>query len=239
MSEIFRGRIKEIVRGSDLTLLSSKKIREQLEQEFKTDLSKRKKEIDDIVMGLLVSESQNEESQNSPDEDDEDEVDSDNPVTLNSQPQKRKQHATNTTKGKKSKTDLSDEETETMSKDEELARKLQGESRSRTRRKQVKGPRKKESRKTPTKKDSLYQKEMVLSHELADIMGVNTMPRAKVVQRMWQIIKERNLSDPANKQYHICDDQLMKVFGKRRVRTFSMMKYLKAHIKDPDLLTNS
>ncbi|XP_038046128.1 protein TRI1-like isoform X2 [Patiria miniata] len=244
MSEIFRGRIREIVRGSDLAQLSSKKIREQLEQEFKTDLSKRKKEIDDIVMSLLVSESQNEESQNSAD--DHDESDDDIPTTLNSQQEKRKQPDANTRNKKAKARDSSDDAAETTSKDEELARKLQGEDGTRTRRRHLKGPKKKDKKeskkkesKTSTKKDNMFQKEMVLSQELADIMGVNSMPRSKVVQRMWQIIKERNLSDPSNKQFHICDDQLMKVFGKKRVRTFSMMKYLKTHIKDPDLLTNS
>jgi len=46
---------------------------------------------------------------------------------------------------------------------------------------------------------------------------------------MWAIIKERNLYDPSNKQYAICDDDLLKVIGVQRFRTFGMMKFLKNH----------
>jgi chromatin remodeling complex protein RSC6 len=47
-------------------------------------------------------------------------------------------------------------------------------------------------------------------------MGADAMPRHEVVKRMWAIIKERNLYDPKNKQFAICDEQLMKVFGNYR-----------------------
>ena len=40
------------------------------------------------------------------------------------------------------------------------------------------------------------------------------MPRHEVVKKLWAVIKERELQDPANKQYAICDDQLLKVIGK-------------------------
>lgn len=38
--------------------------------------------------------------------------------------------------------------------------------------------------------------------------------------------------DPKNKQFAICDDELMKVIGVKRFRTFGMMKYLKSHFVD-------
>ena len=40
------------------------------------------------------------------------------------------------------------------------------------------------------------------------------MARKDVVKQMWAIVKERQLQDPANKQFMLCDDQLLKVFGK-------------------------
>lgn len=58
------------------------------------------------------------------------------------------------------------------------------------------------------------------------------MARHEVVKKIWAIIKERNLYDPKNKQYAICDDDLMKVIGVKRFRTFGMMKYLKTHFVD-------
>jgi upstream activation factor subunit UAF30 len=64
-------------------------------------------------------------------------------------------------------------------------------------------------------------------------MGADEMPRHEVVKRIWKIIKEKNLYDPKNKQFAICDPQLEKIIGVKRFRTFGMMKYLMPHfIKD-------
>ena len=41
------------------------------------------------------------------------------------------------------------------------------------------------------------------------------MPRHEAVKQIWAIIKERNLYDPKNKQFAICDDELHKIFGKK------------------------
>lgn len=68
-----------------------------------------------------------------------------------------------------------------------------------------------------------------LSPELAAICGAESLPRHEVVKKVWTIIKERNLYDPKNKQYAICDSELQKVIGVKRFRTFGMLKYLKPH----------
>lgn len=72
-------------------------------------------------------------------------------------------------------------------------------------------------------------KVMTLSPELAALVGQESMARHEVVKKVWAIIKEKDLYDPKNKQYAICDDALMKVIGTKRFRTFGMMKYLKNH----------
>lgn len=82
------------------------------------------------------------------------------------------------------------------------------------------------------KRESVYSRKCVLSPELAAVMGEDQMARHDVVKRMWGIFRERELFDPSNKQFGICDSQLLKVFGKKRVQLFGMMKYLKSHIKD-------
>lgn len=68
-----------------------------------------------------------------------------------------------------------------------------------------------------------------LSPELAELMGSESLPRHEVVKKMWEIIKGRNLYDPKNKQFAICDDDVYKVIGVKRFRTFGMLKYLKTH----------
>lgn len=54
MADISREELKKeidgILEGADLDTLSSKKVRQQLEEKLKFDLSDRKKEIDEMVM---------------------------------------------------------------------------------------------------------------------------------------------------------------------------------------------
>lgn len=68
-----------------------------------------------------------------------------------------------------------------------------------------------------------------LSPQLSAVVGSDCLPRHEVVKRVWAIINERNLYDPKNKQFAICDSQLQTVIGVKRFRTFAMMKYLKTH----------
>uniref|UniRef100_A0A0C9QAT4 Spp27_0 protein n=1 Tax=Fopius arisanus TaxID=64838 RepID=A0A0C9QAT4_9HYME len=77
-----------------------------------------------------------------------------------------------------------------------------------------------------------YTRAITLSPELAAVVGADQMARHEVVKKVWSIIKERNLYDPKNKQFAICDEELMKVIGVKRFRTFGMMKYLKNHFVD-------
>lgn len=68
-----------------------------------------------------------------------------------------------------------------------------------------------------------------LSSELAAICGADMLPRQDVITKVWAFIKDRNLYDPKNGQYVICDSELQKVIGVKRFRTFGMLKYLKPH----------
>ncbi|XP_070541560.1 uncharacterized protein [Ptychodera flava] len=142
-----------------------------------------------------------------------------------------------------SDSEIDDQPSQTLN-DEELARQLQQEEDGgrRTRNRIVKKPTTAtttQKKKKERKGKSGYSAEMVLSPELAEIMGTDRMARHDVVKRMWEIIRERELMDPKNKQFMLCDDQLFRVFGKKRIRTFGMMKYLKTHIKDPVYLADN
>ncbi|KAI5693687.1 hypothetical protein M8J76_009706 [Diaphorina citri] len=82
------------------------------------------------------------------------------------------------------------------------------------------------------KKKTGFGKDCSLSPELAAIVGSDCMPRHEVVKRIWAYIKEKNLYDPTNKQFCVCDAELHKVFGVKKFRTFGMMKFLKTHFLD-------
>lgn len=87
-------------------------------------------------------------------------------------------------------------------------------------------------KKKPAKKGKYtgFTRPYKLSPDLASLMGAKELPRHEVVKKVWAIIKEKNLYDPKNKQYAICDASLEKVIGVKRFRTFGMMKYLSPHL---------
>jgi len=79
-----------------------------------------------------------------------------------------------------------------------------------------------------------YNKELDISDQLAVVVGGHRMPRSEVVKRMWVYFKEHKLLDPINKQWVNCDDTLAKLFGRKRIRAFGMLKDLARHMSDPD-----
>lgn len=81
----------------------------------------------------------------------------------------------------------------------------------------------------PKSKGTGFTRPYKLSADLAAVVGADALPRHEVVKKVWAIIKSRNLYDPKNKQFAICDAELQKVMGVKRFRTFGMLKYLKNH----------
>ncbi|XP_067657066.1 uncharacterized protein [Haliotis asinina] len=137
---------------------------------------------------------------------------------------------------KKSDNTLSDDEDEVD--DEVLAKQLQQEEEMnlRTRRrpqKKTAAPRKPKEKKE-RKGTSMYSKPCQLSPELATVIGQDQLSRHEIVRRMWEVMRERELQDPKNKQFMVCDEELQKIFGRKRVRMFGMMKWLTKHIRSMD-----
>uniref|UniRef100_A0A147BUD4 Putative rna polymerase i transcription factor uaf n=2 Tax=Ixodes TaxID=6944 RepID=A0A147BUD4_IXORI len=209
-----RKAIAEILDGADLDVLSSKKIRKQLEQKYGIDFTDRKKEIDGIVMALISEQAK-------------------------AKPEPKEENGD--AGGNSSAGSSHDDNDDGGGKDDaELARQLQDEEfrsrsravkKSRTVKKEPKSA-KKEAKPKGTKRETAYSRKCALSPELAAVMGSDQMARHDVVKRMWGIFRERELIDPSNKRFGICDPELLRVFGQKRVRIFGMMKYLKNHIKD-------
>jgi len=229
--------VAEILKGADLSTLSAKKVRKQLEARHSVDLTDRKKEVDDIVMSFVNGESE-------PDRDRESNGTQNNGVEAvaeKSDSSGSEFEPCDDTTPVRSKQYKKRIESKT-SNDEDLARQLQDEEGTvrRTRagpRKQHTAKRKKEPKPkdaSAKKRKTSYNKHCVLSPALAQVMGKNRMPRCDVVKNMWVIIKERNLQDPKNKSFMLCDEELQAIFKRKRVKTFGMMKFLSDHIHDPD-----
>lgn len=215
MADLSRDKLKEevsvILKGADLETLSAKKVRKQLEEKLGCDLTDRKKEIDALIMADV------EDQVNSHSEEDGSEEEA---------PPKKDESA-------------SEEEPEEDDKDDDFNPGKKAPRKPKPSPKKRKaadddsdedwGKKKKKSGGGRKGGKSAFTKSFKLSAELADVVGADVMPRHEVVKKLWAVIKERELQDPKNKQFAICDDQLLKVFGLKRFRTFGMMKHLKDH----------
>ena len=76
-------------------------------------------------------------------------------------------------------------------------------------------------------------KPMTLSTELAGIVGAKKdekQARSEIIKRLWAYFKEKNLQDPANKQWFTPDKFMQPVFGTEKIKAFGMAKYLKEHL---------
>ncbi|KAF2360890.1 SWIB/MDM2 domain [Trinorchestia longiramus] len=195
----------EILKGADLSKVTSKVVRKQVEEKLGVDLSHRRKEIDALIMADVEDQVSSEEVS----EEEDKAGDKDDDYAPGSTKKTKK------TKTKKRKADSDDDDS-----DEDWAKK----------KKMAEGLlQKKPSGGGGGRKKSAFTKSFRLSPELADVVGAEIMPRHEVVKKLWAVIKERNLQDPKQKQFAICDAQLMKVFGVKRFRAFGMMSYLKNH----------
>jgi len=197
-----------------LNTITAKKVRQQLETDLKIDLADRKKEIDELVMEILEERKDTEGN-----EEDESSEEEKKPAKGRRAPKR----------GKDSDSDKDSEE-EYVPKGKKKGRKSGSDSGEDWGKKKKSGG----SAKSAPKKGggTGFTKTCKLSSELAAVMGEDAMARHEVVKRMWAIIKEKNLYDPKNKQFAICNEELLPVFGVKRFRTFGMMKYLKNHFVD-------
>jgi upstream activation factor subunit UAF30 len=101
-------------------------------------------------------------------------------------------------------------------------------------------PKKKKVKKKAPKKDgesaktsSISSLELNLSPKLAELLGVNKLPRTQVVKQIWEYIKEHNLQNPNDKREILCDEKLSEILGKKTTM-FKMNKALSAHLYKDD-----
>ena len=77
------------------------------------------------------------------------------------------------------------------------------------------------------------KKEFNVSEDLRKIIGTNEgekITRPQVVKRLWEYVKDNNLQDPENKQWFTPDKTMAPVFGTKKIKAFSMSKYLEDHL---------
>ncbi|XP_041985427.1 upstream activation factor subunit spp27 [Aricia agestis] len=217
--------IEKILKNANLAKTSTKKVIQKLEEVFDTDLSDKKKMIDQLVMDYVNNQASDEEDEEEASEEEEDKK----PPKKAAKPAPKKRKASTDEDDDANGTNDSDSEEE-KKKPAKKGKKKKGDSDSDWGKKTEKAAKPKKA--GGRGKASGYTRAYKLSPALAELMGKDEMPRHEVVKQVWTIIKEKNLYDPNNKQFAICDDALYKVIGTKRFRTFGMMKYLKTHFLD-------
>ncbi|KAK3113785.1 hypothetical protein LTR53_008563 [Teratosphaeriaceae sp. CCFEE 6253] len=65
-----------------------------------------------------------------------------------------------------------------------------------------------------------------LSEPLQALLGEAQLSRPQTVKKIWEYVKARDLQDPNDKRYIVCDDAMRAVFKTDKVHMFSMNKVL-------------
>ena len=83
---------------------------------------------------------------------------------------------------------------------------------------------------TDDKKPNALQKPLQPSKELAAVVGAGPLPRAEVVSKVWEYIKQHGLQNPEDRREILADAKLEAVFGTKKVTMFEMNKHLAQHL---------
>ncbi|XP_039298621.1 upstream activation factor subunit spp27 [Nilaparvata lugens] len=261
--EDLKKEITALLEDADLKTITSKKIRQQLEEKLDCDLTSRKKEVDELVLQSLNSkkkggskkngkeddddeddeggDDKEEEEEEEEEEEDDEEDEKPKRAAKKPTPQKRKRKSSEESGSDADDKDDSEEEEEYSPAKKAKGGKAKGKAGGKRKKKGSdsdsdddwgKGKKKSGGAKKAggaKRGGGGYTKVCKLTPELAAVVGQDSMARHEVIKKMWAIIKEKNLYDPKNKQFAICNDELLKVFGVKRFRCFGMMKLLKNH----------
>ncbi|VDO05446.1 unnamed protein product [Rodentolepis nana] len=112
--------------------------------------------------------------------------------------------------------------------DDKYARAVHAEENGMRRRKSA--PKPKEAKKSKSGGGGGFTVPVTLSPEMAEHVGEPALTRAQLVKHFWAEAKEKNLFDPENRQFVICDESWKKLFGKSRFKMFGISKLLNQHI---------
>ncbi|KAJ2767959.1 hypothetical protein IWQ56_003127 [Coemansia nantahalensis] len=209
-------RIREILQNSDLSTVSAKKVRRQLENEMNTSFDSNKAEVDDVIkqqFQVLHNESQQRH---------------------HAQQQYVQQYAQQGPMGGTfgvgsalggAAADAAGGAADAPPRKRGRPRKPENEKKQ-PRKKRVVDPDR------PPRQTGL-SKPMKLSAALGEFLGQKFCARTEVVKNLWKYIKERELQDPSDKRYILCDARLRALFDTERLFMYTMNKLLNDHLFKP------
>ncbi|PIA12795.1 SWIB-domain-containing protein [Coemansia reversa NRRL 1564] len=83
------------------------------------------------------------------------------------------------------------------------------------------------------KRQTGLSKPMKLSETLSEFLEQKYCARTDVVKNLWKYIKANELQDPSDKRYILCDERLQKLFHTERLYMYTMNKLLNEHLVKP------
>ena len=84
--------------------------------------------------------------------------------------------------------------------------------------------------------NNAFNRPLLLSPELAELVGTSHLSRPQVVKKIWEHVHAHSLQDPADKRQIICNEAMRRVFKVNNVHIFTMNKvcyslcYLLSHV---------
>ncbi|CAL8102069.1 unnamed protein product [Calicophoron daubneyi] len=205
--------VKKLLNGADLDKVTSRKIRHSIEEHFNVDLSSDKDKIEKMIlttMKKLNSKEKPERESSSDGRDEESSQDESTDLEQDSDSGPRKK--------RKKRED-----------DEDFARSLHAEANGMRKRSNASKPK---TQRKSSGGGGGFTRPLTLSDEMAEYVGHKQLSRAELVKWFWAEAKERNLFDPENKQFVVCNEDWQRLFGQKRFRMFGIAKHLKRHIID-------
>ncbi|CAH8829563.1 unnamed protein product [Trichobilharzia szidati] len=172
-------RIEEILNGADLSQVTSKKVRLELEAHFNIDLSSEKPKLETMILSTL------EKLQSS-------KTQSKNGGRQSTTPERDESTDSDTSSGSEIVEPVRKKKKKRASDDEDYARSLHAEANGMRRRKSTSNV-KQRSQKESGRKSTGFTRPLRLSDELAAYIGEKELSRSDLVKRFWAIAKEQNL----------------------------------------------
>ncbi|KAJ2346407.1 hypothetical protein IWW50_005476 [Coemansia erecta] len=221
-------RIREILQMSDLSTVSAKKVRRQLENELNTSLDGLKAEIDDIIkqqFQQLHSEQQQRQ---------------------HAQQQYTQQYVQQGAMGNvygAPPMGLQVPGYGTVNPplvpgavpgaQPDAAPRKRGRPRKAENEKKLQRKKQRDLDPDRPKRQTGLSKPMKLSPVMAEFLDQKYCARVNVVQKLWKYIKLHELQDPTDKRYIMCDDKLKALFNTERLYMYTMSKLLNDHLIKP------
>ena len=86
---------------------------------------------------------------------------------------------------------------------------------------------KKGAKRTPNK---AFMRPLKPSSELAEIVGMSSIPRTQAIKKIWSYIKRNSLQNPRNRRNILADTKLRPIFGKPEVTMFELTALVSKHL---------